>query len=295
MARVAESLDLAPVRDAPGAGDARGPRVRRPLARRARARTGATSGSRRRCWPRPTRSGRSCRRLADEPATPAVLARLDELRVAYASLYSEAEAIAQSSIAAARGRAVAPAARMPAPALRIVRRVPRRYRHSVPLHWRVRIARALARGGRRWCTSTACIEGRGVGSPERRRVRSRLAVVAAGRANDDGRDSSGGGGAAVGLSQNVERGGFVGSADAVRRAIGPARNVDLDAPRAAARRYAPIGRKTSSAPAERARARRFAAVRANVARRRISARIDVAGRRTTLRRRRRHRRTEPRP
>jgi hypothetical protein len=70
---------------------------------------------------------------------------LDVLRGAYAELYAEAEAIAQSSIAAARGRPAGPATRVPAPALRIVRRLPRRYRHSVPLHWRVRIARALAR------------------------------------------------------------------------------------------------------------------------------------------------------
>jgi hypothetical protein len=54
--------------------------------------------------------------------------------------------MAQSSIAAARARPPLPASRLPAPALRIARRVPRRYRHSVPLHWRVRIARALARG-----------------------------------------------------------------------------------------------------------------------------------------------------
>jgi hypothetical protein len=80
--------------------------------------------------------------LASAPDVDVAL-RLDTLRAAYVDLYAEAEAIAQSSIAAARGR---PAARLPAPALRIVRRVPRRYRHSVPLHWRVRIARVLARG-----------------------------------------------------------------------------------------------------------------------------------------------------
>jgi hypothetical protein len=86
--------------------------------------------------------------LADEDDGDhaAAVAGLDALRAAYADLYAEAEAIAQSSIAAARARPPAPAARLPAPALRIVRRVPRRYRHSVPLQWRVRIARALARG-----------------------------------------------------------------------------------------------------------------------------------------------------
>ena len=85
-------------------------------------------------------------RLADGGATDGVAERLDELRADYAALYAEAEAIAQSSIAAARARPEAPAGRMPAPALRIVRRVPQRYRHSVPLQWRLRIARALARG-----------------------------------------------------------------------------------------------------------------------------------------------------
>jgi len=73
-------------------------------------------------------------------------ARLDALRAAYVDFYAEAEAVAQSSIAAARARSGAPVPRLPAPALRVVRRVPRRYRHSVPLRWRVRVARALARG-----------------------------------------------------------------------------------------------------------------------------------------------------
>jgi hypothetical protein len=85
-------------------------------------------------------------RLADEPEQPPITARLDELRTAYTALYEEAEAIAQSSIAAAKGRPAATPTRLPAPALRIVRRVPQRYRHSLPLQWRVRIARALARG-----------------------------------------------------------------------------------------------------------------------------------------------------
>ena len=53
---------------------------------------------------------------------------------------------AASIAAAARGRAAAPATRVPAPTLRLVRRVPQRYRHSLPLQWRVRLARALARG-----------------------------------------------------------------------------------------------------------------------------------------------------
>jgi hypothetical protein len=77
----------------------------------------------------------------------AVGERLDALRGAYVDLYAEAEAIVQSSIAAAgRARPAAPAAAaVPPPALRVVRRVPKRYRHSVPLAWRVRVARVLAR------------------------------------------------------------------------------------------------------------------------------------------------------
>jgi hypothetical protein len=146
VARVADTLDLAPVRDAsaqsmrevhgfvdrslsrsrPQWGD-----IKLPAALRAQADE---------VWA-------LVARLAVEPDATAIAARLDELRVAYTELYAEAEAIAQSSIAAARGRPASPAARLPAPALRIVRRVPRRYRHSVPLHWRVRIARALARAG----------------------------------------------------------------------------------------------------------------------------------------------------
>jgi hypothetical protein len=80
------------------------------------------------------------------PLGDAVTARLDAVRAAYVDLYAEAEAIAQSSIAAAgKARPAPAAARVPAPALRVVRRVPRRYRHSVPLAWRVRVARVLAR------------------------------------------------------------------------------------------------------------------------------------------------------
>jgi hypothetical protein len=84
-------------------------------------------------------------KLADGSDDPSIAGRLDELRNAYTELYAEAEAIAQSSIAAAKGRPPAAPPRLPAPALRIARRVPVRYRHSVPRQWRVRIARVLAR------------------------------------------------------------------------------------------------------------------------------------------------------
>ena len=73
--------------------------------------------------------------------------RLDELRESYVRLYSEAEAIAYSSIAAAR-RGAAPARRAGPLALRLARRLPRGVRHVVPLKWRVRIARALLPRGR---------------------------------------------------------------------------------------------------------------------------------------------------
>ena len=99
--------------------------------------------------------------LAADGESAAVAERLDALRAAYVDLYAEAEAIAQSSIAAAKGRAAPPAARVPAPALRLVRRVPRRYRHSVPPAWRARVARALARSSPRPSASSAAALGEG--------------------------------------------------------------------------------------------------------------------------------------
>jgi hypothetical protein len=68
--------------------------------------------------------------------------RVDTARAAYIALYDEAEAIAQSSIEAARRRG---AADLPARA-RLVRTVPRRYRRRIPLRWRQRIVRVLAKG-----------------------------------------------------------------------------------------------------------------------------------------------------
>jgi hypothetical protein len=83
------------------------------------------------------------RAAAGDPVEP----RLDAARAAYVALYEEAEAIAQSSMAAAR-RAPAvtpgPAARMPPPTARVVRRVPLRWRRRVPLRWRRRAVRVLA-------------------------------------------------------------------------------------------------------------------------------------------------------
>jgi hypothetical protein len=86
-------------------------------------------------------------RLADEREgdPDAVLARLDELRGAYADLYAEAEAVAQSSIAAARARPVAGNGRPPAAARWLIRRVPAQHRRRVPLAMRRRVIRALSR------------------------------------------------------------------------------------------------------------------------------------------------------
>ena len=69
--------------------------------------------------------------------------RVDAARAAYIALYDEAEAIAQSSIEAARRRGAAQAD-LPVRA-RLVRTVPRRYRRRIPLHWRQRIVKVLAR------------------------------------------------------------------------------------------------------------------------------------------------------
>jgi hypothetical protein len=83
---------------------------------------------------------------AAPPVESAVAERLDAVRAAYVELYAEAEAIVQSSIAAAaKPCPAAPVAKVPTPALRVVRRVPERYRHTLPLAWRVRVARVLAR------------------------------------------------------------------------------------------------------------------------------------------------------
>ena len=79
--------------------------------------------------------------LAEEGAElePAV-ERLEAARTAYVELYEDAEAIAQSSIVAAR--------RQPrrSGAVRVARLVPRSVRHRVPRRWRITVARALDRG-----------------------------------------------------------------------------------------------------------------------------------------------------
>jgi hypothetical protein len=145
VAAVGEALHLAPVRDAP----AQAMREVHAFVDRKLARSRPDWGDLK--LPAALRAQADdvwalVSRLADDGRPVEGEERLDALRVAYADLYAEAEAIAQSSIAAARARPPAPGGRLPAPARRIVSRVPRRYRHSLPLQWRVRIARALARG-----------------------------------------------------------------------------------------------------------------------------------------------------
>lgn len=75
-----------------------------------------------------------------------VTARLDALRADYVALYEEAEAVAQSSVAAARATASPPAVprgTTPARSLRLARRLPEGIRHALPLRWRIRVARAM--------------------------------------------------------------------------------------------------------------------------------------------------------
>jgi hypothetical protein len=79
--------------------------------------------------------------LADG-APAATSERLDALRAEYVTAYEEAEALVQSSLAAAR-HAPDPARPAPSPAVRLARRVPARYRHAVPVAWRARLARAV--------------------------------------------------------------------------------------------------------------------------------------------------------
>ena len=77
----------------------------------------------------------------DGPEAEPAVERFEAARVAYVELYEDAEAIAQSSIVAAR--------RHPrkSGASRVVRLVPKRYRRKVPRRWRITVTRALDRGG----------------------------------------------------------------------------------------------------------------------------------------------------
>jgi hypothetical protein len=89
--------------------------------------------------------------LADESITldaaAAIGERLDAVRGAYVDFYAEAEAVAQSSIAAARRTGAATARRahsgLPRPLLALIRRVPARWRKRVPARVRHGLVRAL--------------------------------------------------------------------------------------------------------------------------------------------------------
>lgn len=91
-------------------------------------------------------------RLADDELVgeAEIVEQLEALRASYLALYEESEAIAQSSIQAAGRGGAAGTARDPLPptAGRLIRRVPRHYRHAVPVRWRGRLVRALG-GARR--------------------------------------------------------------------------------------------------------------------------------------------------
>ena len=79
--------------------------------------------------------------LADRDADSAsAVEQLEAARVTYTELYQDAEAIAQSSITAAR-RAVTNRST----AVRALRKVPRRYKRKIPRSWRVTLSRALSR------------------------------------------------------------------------------------------------------------------------------------------------------
>jgi hypothetical protein len=69
--------------------------------------------------------------------------RLDALRAAYTELYAGAEALAHSSIAAARAAPSASDARLPGPAGWLIRRVPLRCKRRVPGQVRARVVRTL--------------------------------------------------------------------------------------------------------------------------------------------------------
>ena len=69
--------------------------------------------------------------------------RLEAARASYIRLYEDAEAIAQSSITAARRQVGTRPSRL----ISLARRVPKRYRRKLPLRWRVTVARALSRKG----------------------------------------------------------------------------------------------------------------------------------------------------
>jgi hypothetical protein len=90
----------------------------------------------------------SIRSLAEETwlaASAEKIERMDALRAAYIDLYAEAEAMAHSSIAAARQTHAATNGRIPPVAAWLIHRVPAEQRRRVPAAWRRRAVRALRR------------------------------------------------------------------------------------------------------------------------------------------------------
>jgi hypothetical protein len=95
----------------------------------------------RRCARRPRRRGSSSARSAT--SRTGTLERLDALRGAYTDLYTEAEALAHSSIAAARTAPAASNGQLPGAARWLIARVPVHYKRRVPPHLRAREIRTL--------------------------------------------------------------------------------------------------------------------------------------------------------
>jgi hypothetical protein len=143
VGRVGETLDLAVIREASPAAmrDVHG------FVDRGLSRSRPEWGDMR--IPAPLRAQadevwRLLSRLAD--GEPVDDADLDAARDAYVDLYAEAEAIAQSSVAAAQ-KSGPPPPRLPHSARWLRRRIPARYRKKVPPRVRARVARTLARSG----------------------------------------------------------------------------------------------------------------------------------------------------
>jgi hypothetical protein len=84
----------------------------------------------------------------EELDSPSIGQGLEAARAAYIRVYEESEAIAQSSIVAARRRPPARAQRWSSRTVRLMRKVPKRYRRRIPLRWRVTVTRAINRDGR---------------------------------------------------------------------------------------------------------------------------------------------------
>jgi hypothetical protein len=82
---------------------------------------------------------------ADDPDDPSLIERLDAARAAYVELYEEAEAIAQSSVAAGRRRISSVDGQVSPRVARLVRRVPTRYRRKIPPGLRSAVVRVLRR------------------------------------------------------------------------------------------------------------------------------------------------------